>query len=53
MSEVAAVLQLHDLDLLLNEARDPKSRARLKKLGFEVQDPVVLHRARTRLLQSI
>ena len=53
MSEVATVLQLHDLDLLLNEALDPKSRARLKKLGFEVQDPVVLQRARARLLQGV
>jgi len=53
MSEVATVLQLHDLDLLLNEAVDPKSRARLKKLGFEVQDPVVLQRARARLLQGV
>ena len=53
MSEVAAILQLHDLDLLLAESRDSRWLARLKKLGFDVGPPAVLERARAKLLGSI
>ena len=49
MSE-AALLELHDMDLQLAEARDPTTVARLRKLGFEPLEPAALERARPRLL---
>jgi len=52
MSE-AAVLQLHDLDLALAELRDPRCQSRLRKLGFAVEAPAPLERARARLLQDV
>jgi predicted nucleic acid-binding Zn-ribbon protein len=53
VTEAAALIQLHDLDLLLGEARDPKAIARLKKLGLAVEHALALERARTRLLAGI
>lgn len=53
MSEVAAILQLHDLDLMMGEMRDPKCVARLKKLGFELDALIALERARTKLLGAV
>ena len=53
MSEVAAILQLHDLDLMMSELRDAKAVGRLKKLGFELDSPLALERARTKLLGAI
>jgi hypothetical protein len=50
VSDVAVVLELHDLDLMLAELRHPKSAARLKKLGFEVGPTAALERARAKLL---
>lgn len=49
MSE-AVLLELHDLDLQLAEARNPGTVARLRKLGFEPLGPAALERARPRLL---
>ena len=53
MTEVDAILKLHDLDLLLLEVQDPQARGRLKKLGFEVGDPAPLSQARVRLLGTV
>jgi predicted nucleic acid-binding Zn-ribbon protein len=53
MNEVETLLQLHDLDLLLSETREDRSLARLRKLGFEIHEPIVLERARGRLLGTI
>jgi predicted nucleic acid-binding Zn-ribbon protein len=53
MSEAAAVLQLLDLDLLLAETRDEKTRARLKKLGFEMGPAAGLERVRAKLLAAL
>ena len=50
MSGVDALLELHDLDLQLSEARAPVAVARLRKLGFEPSEPGVLERARLRLV---
>ena len=52
MSE-ATLLELHDLDLQLAEARAPATLARLRKLGFEPSDPAALERARVRLLAAV
>ena len=49
----ATLLELHDLDLLLAEARHPAHGARLRKLGFEPSEPLALERLRARLLASI
>jgi predicted nucleic acid-binding Zn-ribbon protein len=48
-----AILKLQDLDLLLAEARDPRGRSRLKRMGFALQDPAPLERLRARLLESV
>ena len=53
MTEVTAILQLHDVDVMLAETRDPKAVARLKKLGFELGPPTVLERTRGKLLAGI
>ena len=53
MSEVAAILQLHDLDLMMSEMRDRKSIARLKKLGFGLDSLAALERGRAKLLGAI
>ncbi len=52
MSVVAALLELHDLDLQLSEARAPAAIARLRKLGFEPSGPAALERARHRLVAA-
>ena len=52
MSE-AALLDLHDVDLQLAEARHPATLARLKKLGFEPTDVTGLERTRQRLLAGV
>lgn len=49
MSEWTAMLRLHDLDLLLEEARDPALASRLRSLGLEVSGLGALERARAQL----
>lgn len=51
--EATAVLQLHDVDLMLSELRNPKVTGRLKKLGFELGSAAPLEKTRTRLLGQI
>src|SRR2546427_499955 len=46
VSEVRTVLLLHDLDLARAEFQEPRSAARWKKLGFDVQESHPLDRAR-------
>ena len=53
MSEVASILQLHDLDLMLAEARDPLARTRAKKLGFEIAGIALLERTRAKLVTDM
>ena len=53
MSGMTGLLELHDLDLQLGEARQPEAGPRLRKLGFEPAEPAVLERARHRLLAGI
>jgi len=50
---LAAIVQLQDLDLLIAEAADPAARARLRKLGFAIDDPAGLEAERTRLAATI
>lgn len=52
MSE-AALLELHDLDLQLSEARHAPTLAKLKKLGFEPTEIAGLERVRQRLLAGV
>jgi predicted nucleic acid-binding Zn-ribbon protein len=47
------LVELHDLDLLADEMRDPESRGRLKKLGFDLDDSLVLEKARARLVEAM
>lgn len=53
MSDATMVLQLHDVDLMLHETRQPKLVARLKKLGYEFGPNTPLERTRARLLAQI
>ncbi|OGF15306.1 MAG: hypothetical protein A2W00_06910 [Candidatus Eisenbacteria bacterium RBG_16_71_46] len=53
MSETRHLLQLHDLDLLLEEARDPELTARLRRLGFGPGDVAAIERSRMRLLAQL
>jgi hypothetical protein len=48
-----AILELHDLDLLLELARDPASRARLGRLGFTFDGVPALERERLKLLGAV
>lgn len=47
------VLELHDLDQMLGELRNPKLAARLKKLGYEIESTAPLERARAKLLAQV
>ena len=47
------LLELHDVDLQLAEARHVGTVAKLKKLGFTPGDPAPLERARARLLAGV
>jgi hypothetical protein len=49
----AALLELHDLDLLLAEARHAPTVTKLKKLGFVLTDLGPLERARAKLLAGV
>ena len=52
MSE-AALLELHDLDLLLAEARHAPTLAKLRKLGYEPTPSAAFDRARQRLIAGL
>jgi predicted nucleic acid-binding Zn-ribbon protein len=47
------LLELHDVDLQLAEARHAGTVAKLKKLGFTPSDPAPLERVRARLLAGV
>ena len=47
------LLELHDLDLQLAEARHAATVARLRKLGYEPAEPAALERVRSRLLAGV
>ena len=47
------LLELHDLDLQLAEARHAATVAKLKKLGFEPADLAPFERSRARLLAAV
>ena len=53
MSALEALLQLHDLDLLLGELRDPSNVGRLKRAGFPLGDPSAVERLRARCLSRL
>lgn len=52
MSGVSAVLQLHDIDMMMREMQDAPSLARLRKLNFDIR-PGVLERARRKVIGHI
>ncbi len=49
----AALLELHDVDLQLAEAKNPSHVTKLRKLGLEPGDLATLERQRARLLAGI
>jgi len=49
----ATLLELHDLDLQLAEARQAAHVGKLKKLGFEPGERLSLERLRARLLAGV
>ena len=53
MNPTHAILELHDLDQLLELARDPACRARLGRLGFTFDGVPVLERERAKLLGAV
>ena len=53
MNEVQSLLQLHDVGLMLGELRNPRTVARLKKLGFEARSLTPLEKVRAKLLGVI
>jgi hypothetical protein len=53
MSPIHALLQLHDLDQLLQEARDQATLTCLRRLGLAVGDPRPVEVARRNLLRHV
>ena len=53
MNAVAAMLELHDLDQVLELAHDPAARARLARLGFGFEGVPALERERSRLFGAL
>lgn len=49
---LAAVVLLNDLDAMIREAEDERSRARLRKLGFGVEGLARVQAARARLAET-
>jgi len=49
----AALLELHDLDLMLSEAHHAPTLARLRKLGLEPASTAAFDRARQRLIAGL
>jgi predicted nucleic acid-binding Zn-ribbon protein len=52
-SQTQALLRLHDLDMLLKDARDDASQAALKKMGFTLSNVEQLERARDELAATV
>jgi len=53
VSVLARLVSLGDVDLLLHEARDERSRVRLRKLGFQLGELQGLEAARARLAAAV
>jgi hypothetical protein len=53
LNATRAILELHDLDQLLELARDPACRERLGRLGFTFDGLPSLERERTRLVSAV
>lgn len=53
MTDLARLVQLHDLDLLLEQVDDPAAVARLERLGFALTGTAALRRQRQRLMASL
>ena len=53
MSSALALVQVHDIDLLVREVECRIAISRLKRLGFPVGDVVVLDAPRLRLLSQL
>jgi predicted nucleic acid-binding Zn-ribbon protein len=53
MIALEALAQLHDADLLLEEARDPGTRARLKTAGLALGSTAPLERTRAQLVAAL
>ena len=53
MNDLAALVQIHDIDLLLEQVHQPPARERLTALGFESVGDAALQRARARLLAAL
>lgn len=53
MSIAEEFLELHELDHLLSQARDPRRAHRWREMGFAVQAPAGLVRERERLAQRL
>lgn len=52
--QMEILIKLHDLDLLLKELTNPKTRDQYKKIGFKVEDPSVeLLKAREALAKKL
>ena len=52
-SALDTLVSLHDLDLLLEEARDLVALRKLNDLGFEIEGDAPLARMRTKLVTSL
>ena len=53
MIALEALAQLHDIDLLLDETRDPGTPARLKGMGLALGATAPLERARAQLVTGV
>lgn len=53
MSAALALVQLHDLDLMLQEIDCRIAMSRLRRLGFRIGDPALIEARRRRLLDSL
>ena len=53
MTELQAVLELHDLDQLLEFIHDESRASRLRRLGYAIEGLPVLERERERLAGSL
>lgn len=53
LSQTQVLVRLHDLDMLLRDARDAAAQAALKKMGFKVSGVEQLEQARAELVAQV
>jgi predicted nucleic acid-binding Zn-ribbon protein len=53
VNELETLIEIHDLDLLLEQVEAPRAQARLAAIGFATEGVAAVRRARSRLVGAL